>query len=110
MKIPLAIVEDNQVADLSVALENEGIDAFNTNNNDFQVSVIFTQEQDANLTKDEQYEERKREQQEFQNKIERGELAKMDIRRGTTPTVRMAMGGLTNVRPRYNMGIMGLNR
>ena len=34
----------------------------------------------------------------------------MDIRRGTTPTVRMAMGGLTNVRPRYNMGIMGLNR
>ena len=25
MKIPLAIVEDNQVADLSVALENEGV-------------------------------------------------------------------------------------
>ena len=60
MKIPVAIVEDNQVADLSVALENEGIDAFNINNNDFQVSVIFTQEQDANLTKDEQYEERER--------------------------------------------------
>ena len=57
-----------------------------------------------------QYEERKREQQEFQNKIDRGELAKLNITRGTTPTVRMAMGGLTNVRPRYNMGIMGLNR
>ncbi len=42
--------------------------------------------------------------------IGNGELAKMDIRRGTTPTVRMAMGGLTNVGPRYNMGIMGLNR
>ena len=60
MKIPVAIVEDNQVADLSVALENEGIDAFNINNNELQVSVIFTQEQDANLTKDEQYEERER--------------------------------------------------
>jgi hypothetical protein len=41
MKIPLAIVEDNQVGDLSVALENEGIDAFNINNNDFQLSIIF---------------------------------------------------------------------
>ena len=46
----------------------------------------------------------------FQNKIDRGELAKLNITRGTTPTVRMAMGGLTNVGPRYNMGIMGLNR
>jgi len=51
VKIPLAIVEDNQVADLSVALENEGVNAFNINNNDFQVSVIFTQDQDTNLTK-----------------------------------------------------------
>ncbi len=60
MKIPVAIVEDNQVADLSVALENEGVNAFNINNNDFQLSIIFSQEQEANLTKDEQYEERKR--------------------------------------------------
>ena len=44
MKIPVAIVEDNQVADLSVALENEGVNAFNTNNNNFQVSVFFTQD------------------------------------------------------------------
>ena len=60
MKIPVAIVEDNQVADLSVALENEGVNAFNINNNDFQLSIIFSQEQEANLTKDEQYEERER--------------------------------------------------
>ena len=68
------------------------------------------QQEELNRFKQAQYDEQRRKQEEFQNKIERGELAKMDIRRGTTPTVRMAMGGLTNVRPRYNMGIMGLNR
>ena len=68
------------------------------------------QQEDLNRRIQAQYEERKREQQEFQNKIDRGELSKLNITRGTTPTVRMAMGGLTNVRPRYNMGIMGLNR
>ena len=76
MKIPLAIVEDNQVVDLSVALENEGINAFNTNNNDFQVSVIFTQEQDANLTKDEQYEERKRD---YKSRLESTETAVFSV-------------------------------
>ena len=60
MKIPLAIVEDNQVADLSVALENEGVNAFNINNNDFHLSVIFSQEQEANFSKEKQYEERER--------------------------------------------------
>ena len=68
------------------------------------------QQEEFNRKLQAQYEERKREQQEFQNKIDRGELSKLNITRGTTPTVRMAMGGLTNVRPRYNMGIMGLNR
>ena len=68
------------------------------------------QQEEFNRKLQAQYEERKREQQEFQNKIDRGELAKLNITRGTTPTVRMAMGGLTNVGPRYNMGIMGLNR
>jgi hypothetical protein len=68
------------------------------------------QQEELNRFKQAQYDEQRRKQEEFQNKIERGELAKMDIRRGTTPTVRMAMGGLTNVRPRYNMGIMGLNK
>ena len=68
------------------------------------------QQEEFNRKLQAQYEERKREQQEFQNKIDRGELSKLNITRGTTPTVRMAMGGLTNVKPRYNMGIMGLNR
>ncbi len=68
------------------------------------------QQEELNRRLKAQYEERKKEQQEFQNKIDRGELAKMDIRRGTTPTVRMAMGGLTNIKPKYNIGIMGLNR
>ena len=60
MKIPVAIVEDNQVADLSVALENEGVDAVNINNNEIQVSLITFLPENNNLTKDEQYEERKR--------------------------------------------------
>ena len=68
------------------------------------------QQEELNRFKQAQYDEQRRKQEEFQNKIERGELAKLDIRRGETPTVRMAMGGLTNVGPRYNMGIMGLNR
>ena len=68
------------------------------------------QQEELNKKLQASFDEQKRKQDEFQNKIERGDLAKMDIRRGTTPTVRMAMGGLTNVRPRYNMGIMGLNR
>jgi hypothetical protein len=53
-------ITDEQVADLSVALENNGIDAFNINNNEFQVSIIktFSKEQEANLNEDEKYEER----------------------------------------------------
>jgi len=76
VKIPLAIVEENQVADLSVALENEGVNAFNINNNDFQVSVIFTQEQNANLTKDVQYEERKRD---YKSRLESTETAVFSV-------------------------------
>ena len=68
------------------------------------------QQEDLNRRIQAQYDEQRRKQEEFQNKIDRGELAKLNITRGTTPTVRMAMGGLTNVGPRYNMGIMGLNR
>ena len=68
------------------------------------------QQEELNKKLQASFDEQKRKQEEFQNKIERGELAKLNITRGTTPTVRMAMGGLTNVGPRYNMGIMGLNR
>lgn len=55
-------ITDEQVADLSVALENEGIDAFNINNNEIKVSVIkfFEDTDQQNLTEDEQYEERTR--------------------------------------------------
>ena len=68
------------------------------------------QQEELNRFKQAQYDEQRRKQEEFQNKIERGELAKMNIRRGTTPTVRMAMGGITNIRPSTSMGIMGVNR
>lgn len=68
------------------------------------------QQEELNRKIQQQLDEQKAKQAGFQSKIDTGQLAKMDIRRGTTPTVRMAMGGLTNVRPRYNMGIMGLNR
>ena len=55
-------ITDEQVADLSVALEKEGIDAFNINNNELQVSVIkfLSEDEQNNLTNDEQYEERTR--------------------------------------------------
>ena len=55
-------ITDEQVADLSVALEKEGVSAFSINNNAVQVSVIkfLSPEEEANLTKDKQYEERKR--------------------------------------------------
>ena len=55
-------ITDEQVAELSVALENEGIDAFNINNNELQVSVIkfLSEDEQNNLTNDEQYEERTR--------------------------------------------------
>jgi len=55
-------ITDEQVADLSVALENEGVDAFNINNNELQVSVIkfLSEDEQNNLTNDEQYEERTR--------------------------------------------------
>ena len=51
-------ITDEQVADLSVALENEGVDAFNINNNEIQVSVITFLPENNNLTKDEQYNEK----------------------------------------------------
>jgi len=53
-------ITDEQVADLSIALENGGVDAFNINNNEIKVSVItfLSEEQQNNLTKDEQYNEK----------------------------------------------------
>ena len=55
-------ITDEQVADLSNELENNGVDAFNINNNEIKVSVIkfFNESEQQNLTEDEQYEERAR--------------------------------------------------
>jgi hypothetical protein len=51
-------ITDEQVADLSLALEKEGIAEFSINNNGFQVSVITSLPEDNNLTKEEQYNEK----------------------------------------------------
>jgi hypothetical protein len=69
-------ITDEQLSDLSVELENNGIGAFNINNNELQVSVIFTEDQDANLTKDEQYEERKRD---YKSRLESTENAVFSV-------------------------------
>jgi hypothetical protein len=55
-------ITDEQVADLSNELENNGVDAFNINNNEIKISVIkfFNESEQQNLTEDEQYEERAR--------------------------------------------------
>ena len=68
------------------------------------------QQEELNRKLQAQYDEQRRKQEDFQNKIEKGELAKLDIRRGETPTVRMARGGITNIRPKTSLGIMGVNR
>jgi len=48
----------------------------------------------------------------FADLISSGNLAKMNIQRGSTPVVAAARGGIMNVRPmiRSNLGIMGVNR
>jgi hypothetical protein len=55
-------ITDEQVTDLSVELEKNGVEAFNINNNEIKVSVIkfFEDTDQQNLTEDEQYEERTR--------------------------------------------------
>ena len=53
-------ITDEQLADISVALENNGLDAFNINNNEVKVSVIktFTEDEQKNLDENEQRESR----------------------------------------------------
>jgi hypothetical protein len=55
-------ITDEQVTDLSVELEKNGVEAFNINNNEIKVSIIkfFEDTDQQNLTEDEQYEERTR--------------------------------------------------
>ena len=60
-------ITDEQLADISVALENNGLDAFNINNNEVKVSVIktFTEDEQQNLDENEQRESR---QQDYNSK------------------------------------------
>ena len=51
-------ITDEQVAELSESLENQGVEAFNINNNEIQVSVITFLPENNNLTKEEQYNEK----------------------------------------------------
>ena len=59
-----------------------------------------------------QYDKYNQEKSDFSNAISSGNLAKMNIQRGSTPVVAAARGGIMNVRPRVrsNLGIMGVNR
>ena len=55
-----APITDEQVADLSVELQNNGVDAFSINNDEIKVSVIKFFPEDSQLNESEQYEERTR--------------------------------------------------
>ena len=68
------------------------------------------QQEELNRIKQAQYDKYNEEKSAFADLIASGELPKLNITRGTTPTVKMARGGITNIRPRNSMGIMGVNR
>jgi hypothetical protein len=68
------------------------------------------QQEELNRLKQAQYDKYVEEKSAFADLIASGNLPSLNIKRGTTPTVKMAMGGITNLRPRTSMGIMGVNR
>jgi hypothetical protein len=68
------------------------------------------QQEQLNRLKQAQYDKYNEEKSAFADLISSGNLPSLNITRGTTPTVKMAMGGITNLRPRTSMGIMGVNR
>ena len=68
------------------------------------------QQEELNRLKQAQYDKYNEEKSAFADLISSGNLPSLNITRGTTPTVKMAMGGITNLRPRTSMGIMGVNR
>jgi hypothetical protein len=84
-------ITDEQVADLSVALEKEGVSAFNINNNEFQVSIIktFSKEQEANLNEDEKYEERKRDLESKSIGAEKAAIDVLGLNVKYNPTVKI---------------------
>jgi hypothetical protein len=68
------------------------------------------QQEELNRLKQAQYDKYNEEKSAFSDLIASGNLPSLNIKRGTTPTVQMAMGGITNLRPRTSIGIMGVNR
>ena len=68
------------------------------------------QQEELNRLKQAQYDKYNEEKSAFADLISSGNLPKLNIIKGSTPTVKMAMGGITNLRPRTSMGIMGVNR
>jgi hypothetical protein len=68
------------------------------------------QQEELNRIRQAQYDKYNSEKSAFADLIASGNLPSLNITRGTTPTVKMAMGGITNLRPRTSMGIMGVNR
>jgi len=68
------------------------------------------QQEELNRLRQAQYDKYNEEKSAFTDLIASGNLPSLNITRGTTPTVKMAMGGITNLRPRTSMGIMGVNR
>jgi hypothetical protein len=68
------------------------------------------QQEELNRLKQAQYDKYNEEKSAFSDLIASGNLPSLNIKKGTTPTVQMAMGGITNLRPRTSMGIMGVNR
>jgi len=70
------------------------------------------QQKELNQKLQAQYDKYNQEKSDFSNAISSGNLAKMNIQRGSTPVVAADRGGIMNVRPmiRSNLGIMGVNR
>jgi hypothetical protein len=73
-------ITDEEVADLSVNLQNNGIDAFSINNDEIKISVIKFFPEDSQLNETEQYEERRKD---FDAKTAAAAKSTDDVFRGT---------------------------
>ena len=82
-------ITDEQVADLSVSLQNNGVDAFSINNNDIKVSVIKFFPDDSPLNEDQQNEERKRDLESKSDATEKSALDVLGPNVTFTPEVRI---------------------
>jgi hypothetical protein len=82
-------ITDEQVADLSVNLQNNGVDAFSINNNEIKVSVIKFFPEDSPLNEDEQNEERKRDLDAKSDATEKSAVDVLGPNVSFTPEVRI---------------------